>query len=195
MICGADITRSIQPPSHLPFDQFQLELSDRFRRVEALRARLGAVHDGMAAVEPERILEIVEPFAGGFIARILDPARSLQERGRSEEALAVPPIARAGGRAAGAKNALIKPVELLAVLVALPPFLLRRRRSTSPTPQKEWRQSHKDREKLDGLYECILCACCSTSCPSYWWNSERFLGPAAEALAVPPIARAGGRAA
>src|SRR6516165_3450198 len=129
MICGADIARSMRPPSHLPFDQFQLELSDCFRRVETLRARLGAVQDGMAAVEPERVLEIVEPFAGGFIARILDPARSLQERSRSEEALAVPPIARAGGRAAGAKNALIKPVELLAVLVALPPFLLRRRRS------------------------------------------------------------------
>jgi succinate dehydrogenase / fumarate reductase iron-sulfur subunit len=52
-------------------------------------------------------------------------------------------------------------------------------KTTTPTPQKEWRQSHDDREKLDGLYECILCACCSTSCPSYWWNSERFLGPAA----------------
>ena len=51
--------------------------------------------------------------------------------------------------------------------------------TTSPTPQKEWRQSHEDRAKLDGLHECILCACCSTSCPSYWWNSERFLGPAA----------------
>jgi succinate dehydrogenase / fumarate reductase, iron-sulfur subunit len=49
----------------------------------------------------------------------------------------------------------------------------------SATPQKEWRQSHEDRVKLDGLYECILCACCSTACPSYWWNSERFLGPAA----------------
>ncbi len=48
----------------------------------------------------------------------------------------------------------------------------------SPTPEKEWRQSHEDREKLDGLYECILCACCSTSCPSYWWNSDRYLGPA-----------------
>jgi succinate dehydrogenase / fumarate reductase, iron-sulfur subunit len=45
-------------------------------------------------------------------------------------------------------------------------------------PEKEWRQSHADREKLDGLYECILCACCSTSCPSYWWNGERYLGPA-----------------
>ncbi len=39
-------------------------------------------------------------------------------------------------------------------------------------------QSPEDREKLDGLYECILCACCSTSCPSYWWNSEQYLGPA-----------------
>ena len=46
-------------------------------------------------------------------------------------------------------------------------------------PAKEWRQSHGDREKLDGLYECILCACCSTSCPSYWWNGDRYLGPAA----------------
>ena len=46
-------------------------------------------------------------------------------------------------------------------------------------PQTEWLQSHEDREELDGLYECILCACCSTSCPSYWWNSERYMGPAA----------------
>jgi len=49
----------------------------------------------------------------------------------------------------------------------------------SPTPEKEWQQSKEDREKLDGLYECILCACCSSACPSYWWNSDRFLGPAA----------------
>ncbi len=40
-------------------------------------------------------------------------------------------------------------------------------------------QSKSDREKLDGLYECILCACCTSSCPSYWWNPEKFLGPAA----------------
>src|SRR5690606_10904899 len=51
-------------------------------------------------------------------------------------------------------------------------------KTSSPTPEKEWRQSREDREKLDGLYECILCACCSTSCPSYWWNSDRYLGPA-----------------
>ena len=52
-------------------------------------------------------------------------------------------------------------------------------------PEKEWLQSEEDRKKLDGLYECILCACCSTSCPSYWWNGDKgdpsteYLGPAA----------------
>jgi succinate dehydrogenase / fumarate reductase iron-sulfur subunit len=46
-------------------------------------------------------------------------------------------------------------------------------------PEKEWRQSIEDRKKLDGLYECVMCASCSTSCPSYWWNGDRYLGPAA----------------
>ena len=50
---------------------------------------------------------------------------------------------------------------------------------STPAPDgKEYLQSKEDRKKLDGLYECILCACCSTSCPSYWWNSETYLGPA-----------------
>lgn len=49
---------------------------------------------------------------------------------------------------------------------------------TPPPPDREQLQSKEDRDKLDGLYECILCACCSTSCPSYWWNSDRYLGPA-----------------
>ena len=52
-------------------------------------------------------------------------------------------------------------------------------RTQSPsTPDRERLQSKEEREKLDGLYECILCACCSTSCPSYWWNGDRYLGPA-----------------
>lgn len=50
--------------------------------------------------------------------------------------------------------------------------------SEPSNPQKEREQSPQEREKLDGLYECILCACCSSSCPSYWWNSEKYLGPA-----------------
>ena len=52
-------------------------------------------------------------------------------------------------------------------------------KTDTPEPEREWLQSKEDRAKLDGLYECILCACCSTSCPSYWWNQERYLGPAA----------------
>jgi succinate dehydrogenase / fumarate reductase iron-sulfur subunit len=50
---------------------------------------------------------------------------------------------------------------------------------STPSPDRERLQSKEERAKLDGLYECILCACCSTSCPSYWWNGDRYLGPAA----------------
>ena len=52
------------------------------------------------------------------------------------------------------------------------------RTQSAPPPDQERLQSKEDRAKLDGLYECILCACCSTSCPSYWWNGDRYLGPA-----------------
>ena len=48
----------------------------------------------------------------------------------------------------------------------------------TPPPEKERLQSPEQREELDGLYECILCACCSTSCPSFWWNPDKFVGPA-----------------
>jgi succinate dehydrogenase / fumarate reductase iron-sulfur subunit len=50
--------------------------------------------------------------------------------------------------------------------------------ASPPPPDRERRQSIEEREQLDGLWECILCFCCTTSCPSYWWNSERYLGPA-----------------
>ena len=49
---------------------------------------------------------------------------------------------------------------------------------TPPPPDQERLQSPEERAKLDGLYECILCFCCTTSCPSYWWNGDRYLGPA-----------------
>ena len=58
---------------------------------------------------------------------------------------------------------------------SIKPYL---QRDTPPPDGLEYRQSPEERKKLDGLYECILCACCSTSCPSYWWNSEEYLGPA-----------------
>ncbi|MBJ7551745.1 succinate dehydrogenase iron-sulfur subunit [Marinomonas ostreistagni] len=53
------------------------------------------------------------------------------------------------------------------------PFLI----NDTPAPAIERLQSPEEREKLDGLYECILCACCSTSCPSFWWNPDKFIGP------------------
>jgi succinate dehydrogenase / fumarate reductase iron-sulfur subunit len=55
------------------------------------------------------------------------------------------------------------------------PFL----KTDTPEPEKEWKQSEEQRNELNGLYECILCACCTTSCPSYWWNGDKYLGPAA----------------
>src|SRR5262245_25300258 len=92
--------------SDLPFDHLQLELGNRLGGIETLRAGLRAIHDGVAAVKAERVFEIVEPLAGRFITRVRDPARGLQQRGGAEEALAVPPIARTRGRAAGAQDAL-----------------------------------------------------------------------------------------
>ncbi|KMT08803.1 hypothetical protein BVRB_6g135270 [Beta vulgaris subsp. vulgaris] len=59
---------------------------------------------------------------------------------------------------------------------SIEPWLKTKKR---PEDGREYRQSPQDRKKLDGLYECILCACCTTSCPAYWWNPEKFLGPAA----------------
>lgn len=58
---------------------------------------------------------------------------------------------------------------------AVKPYLI----VNDPMPEVELRQTPEQRKKLDGLYECILCGCCSTACPSFWWNPDKFLGPAA----------------
>ena len=57
---------------------------------------------------------------------------------------------------------------------SIKPYLV----NNDPPPEKERLQSPAEREELDGLYECILCACCSTACPSFWWNPDKFVGPA-----------------
>jgi len=57
---------------------------------------------------------------------------------------------------------------------SIKPYLI----NNDPLPERERLQSPEDREELNGLYECILCACCSTSCPSFWWNPDKFVGPA-----------------
>src|SRR6516164_1399533 len=125
---AAGISNRLDCGSHLPLDHHPLDLGDGLGGVQALRAGLGAVHDGVAAVEAERILEIVEAQSGRLVAAVLEPAVRLKQRGGAEETLAVPPIARAGGRAARAQDALVEAVELLPVIMALPPLLLRRRR-------------------------------------------------------------------
>jgi succinate dehydrogenase / fumarate reductase iron-sulfur subunit len=51
-------------------------------------------------------------------------------------------------------------------------------KTKSPAPDRERLQTPEERDRLDGLWECILCFCCTTSCPSYWWNGDRYLGPA-----------------
>jgi succinate dehydrogenase / fumarate reductase, iron-sulfur subunit len=57
---------------------------------------------------------------------------------------------------------------------SIKPYLI----NNDPPPEKERLQSPEDREELNGLYECILCACCTTACPSFWWNPDKFVGPA-----------------
>jgi succinate dehydrogenase / fumarate reductase iron-sulfur subunit len=57
---------------------------------------------------------------------------------------------------------------------SIKPYLV----NNDPAPERERLQSPEDRDALNGLYECILCACCSTSCPSFWWNPDKFVGPA-----------------
>src|SRR5579859_937694 len=102
------ISRGGSPPRY----QELLDLADRLAGVEALGAGPGTIHDGMAAVEPERILERVQALAGLLVAAVGDPAVGLQQDRGSEIAVAVPPIARARGRAAEAEDALPEPVEL-----------------------------------------------------------------------------------
>jgi succinate dehydrogenase / fumarate reductase iron-sulfur subunit len=64
--------------------------------------------------------------------------------------------------------------QIYAQLQLVEPWL----KTVTPPPDRERLQSPEERAKLDGLWECILCFCCSTSCPSYWWNGDRYLGPA-----------------
>jgi len=73
------------------------------------------------------------------------------------------------------RDLVVDMTEFYAQYEKIKPFL----QNDTPSPNQERLQSPSDRDKLDGLYECILCACCSTSCPSFWWNPDKFVGPAA----------------
>ena len=109
--------------------------------------------------------------------------------GRNGLACVTPISAAAPGVLEGRKSLVLRPLPGLPVVRDLvvdmsmfyaqyekvQPYLI----NNTPEPAIERLQSPEEREKLDGLYECILCACCSTSCPSFWWNPDKFLGPAA----------------
>src|SRR5690606_25454524 len=104
-------------------------------RVQALRAGARAVHDGVAAVQLEGIFEVVQAGAGVLVARVDDPAVGLQQDRRAQVTLAVPPVARAAGRAAGAQDALVQAVQLLAVLGGLQALAVRRSRGLGADPR------------------------------------------------------------
>ena len=72
------------------------------------------------------------------------------------------------------RDLIVDMTQFFAQYHSVKPYLV----NETPPPEKERLQSPREREELDGLYECILCACCSTSCPSFWWNPDKFVGPA-----------------
>src|SRR6185312_12068782 len=106
-------------------DEF-LDLGDGLAGIQALGAGPGAVENRVTAIQPERVLQCVEAFPGGLIAAVRQPTPGLQQCCRAQKALSIPPVARTSGGAAEAQDALVVPIELLAVLDGLKPFALRR---------------------------------------------------------------------
>jgi succinate dehydrogenase / fumarate reductase, iron-sulfur subunit len=72
------------------------------------------------------------------------------------------------------RDLIVDMTQFFAQYESISPYLI----NDTPPPEKERLQSPEERDELNGLYECILCACCSTSCPSFWWNPDKFVGPA-----------------
>ena len=107
------------------FDHHFLDLCDGLGRVEALRAGLGAVHDRVAAIQFERIFQIVQTFTGCLVAAVDDPAIGMQQGRWPKIPIAIPPVRRAGGRTGRAHHAFIKTVQFLAIFDRLFPFLRR----------------------------------------------------------------------
>ena len=74
------------------------------------------------------------------------------------------------------KDLVVDMTHFYAQYKMIDPYL--KRKTEKVEGEKEYLQSLEERAKLDGLYECVLCACCTTSCPSYWWHPQEYLGPA-----------------
>src|SRR5690606_6672123 len=120
--------------SDLALQHQLLDGADGLRGVQPLRAGPRAVHDGVAAVELERVLEVVQALAGILVARVHDPAVGLEQDRGAQVAVAVPPVAGARGAAAGAQDALVQAVELGAVGLRLQALAVRRRRALGAQP-------------------------------------------------------------
>src|SRR5260370_34512157 len=103
--CACPLSAFLVGSLNLPLDHLLLDRGDRLRRIETLRAGFGAVHDGVAAVQPERIFQVVEPLAGRLVAAVVDPAVGLQQCGGGGSAVAVPPVARGPPRVASVPDA------------------------------------------------------------------------------------------
>src|SRR6185503_8759300 len=112
--------------SMLAFKYLLFDLGDRLRRIEVLRTGLGAVHDGVAAIQPEWIFQVVESFSRRLVTAVDDPAIRRQQGRGSQIAIAVPPVARARGRAAGAQDAGRGTVDLFLVFPGLRTLAVRR---------------------------------------------------------------------
>src|SRR3546814_963506 len=121
----------------LPRQHQLLDLADRLGRVQALRTGARAVQDGVAAVQLERILEVVQARTGVLVAAVDDPEVSLQQHCRTEVAVAVPPVARATGSAAHAQDAFVEAVELGPVPLRLQALAVRRWRALGADPRRE----------------------------------------------------------
>ena len=106
-----------------PADHQFLDLADRLGRIQALRTDVDAVHDGVATEQAVRVFQVVQAAAGGFVAAVRDEAVGLQQAGRADELVRIPPERRAGSGTARAQDALVQTVQLFAGLGRLQAFL------------------------------------------------------------------------
>ena len=127
MSVRAALAKASRSPSlsHTAPHHHLLDLADGKGWIQALRADIGAIHDRTAAEQAVRILEVVESFAGRLIAAVDQEAVSLQQPGRADVLVRVPPENRTGARAACAQDALLQAIEVIACLGRLQPLLFR----------------------------------------------------------------------
>src|SRR5450755_1153729 len=104
-----------------------LDLADRLGWIQVLRASLSAVHDGVAPIEPEWILQLIETLAARLVAAVDNPPVGRQQRRRTQVAIAVPPVAGATGRATGTQDARRRPIDLFLILLGLQALTVGRR--------------------------------------------------------------------